>query len=239
MTMAKRNRFGFLSTNLLKIIAIAAMISDHASVIFLGEQTTLWRNIGRLAFPIFAFLIAQGALHSKNKLKYLLRLIAFAFISEVPYDLAFGSSYFDMSGQNVYFTLSLGLISVIILDFLMQHRVGILGILSTALCGFGAAYLNSDYGFMGVVVITLMFVFSEASQSVKYIGFALSAFMTAIAYVPLTSVYFIPAQLPAVFSAVPISLYSGKHGKKMNKYIFYIFYPAHILVLYLIKQFLL
>lgn len=239
MTMTKRNRFGFLSTNLLKLIAMAAMLADHASVIFLGEHTTVWRNIGRIAFPIFAFLIAQGAIHTKNRLKYLFRLVLFAFISEVPYDLAFGSSYFDMESQNVFFTLSLGLVSIFMLGFFQKNKVGILGLVTTAVCGLGAYYLNSDYGFMGVVVITLMFVFSAASQSVKYIGFAMSALMTAISYVPVINIFFIPAQLPAVLSAVPIAFYNGKPGKKMNKYIFYAFYPAHILVLYLIKNYVL
>lgn len=239
MRMAKKNKFGFLSTNLLKFIAMAAMVCDHGSVIFLGEHTTIWRNIGRIAFPIFAFLIAQGAIHTKNKLKYLLRLVAFAFISEVPFDLAFGTGWFDMNSQNVYFTLSLGLISVFILDFLQEHRVGILGIASTVICGLGAYYLHSDYGFMGVVVITMMFLFTKASPSVKYVGFALSAFMTSIAYVPPITVGYISAQLPAVISALPISLYNGKAGRKMNKYFFYAFYPAHILILWFIKQYIL
>lgn len=235
MKMAKKNKFGFLSTNLLKLIAMAAMVSDHASVIFLGEETTLWRNIGRLAFPIFAFLIAQGAIHTKNKLKYMLRLAAFALISEVPYDMAFNGTYLEFTSQNVYFTLFLGLLSVIILDFLQDHRIAFLGIFSTVICALGAYYIHSDYGFMGVVVITMMFLFSKASPSVKYVGFALSSFMTAIVYMPPLYVGFISAQLPAVLSAVPISLYSGKAGRKINKYIFYAFYPAHILILYLIK----
>ncbi len=237
MKMAKKNRFGFLSANVIKILAMAAMVIDHGSVVFLGEGTTVWRNIGRIAFPIFAFLIAEGAVHTKNRLKYLLRLIAFAFISEIPYDLAFGSSYFDTSKQNVYFTLALGLISIYAFDFFQKHSISVFGIITTAACSLGAFYLNSDYGFMGVVVITLMFIFSQSPQSVRYIGFALCAFMTSIVYVPLLNVGFIPAQLPAVFSAVPISLYNGKRGRKMNKYIFYAFYPAHFLLLYLLKEF--
>ena len=73
MKMAK-SKTGFLSANALKIIAMAAMVIDHASVIFLGPQTTVWRCIGRISFPIFAFLIAEGAVHTKNKLKYFLTI---------------------------------------------------------------------------------------------------------------------------------------------------------------------
>lgn len=236
--MAKKNKVGFLSTNLLKIIAITAMVVDHASVIFIGGQPTIWRDIGRIAFPIFAFLIAQGAIHTKNRLKYLLRLVAFSVISEVPYDIAFKGTYFETTSQNVYFTLALGLISVYLLDFLRSHKLGILGFVTTAICGLGAYYLHSDYGFSGVVVITLMFVFASASPSVKYVGYAISAFMTTIYYAPVLYIGFIEAQLPAVFSALPIALYSGRPGKKTNKYIFYAFYPVHILILWLIKKYI-
>lgn len=236
--MAKKNKVGFLSTNLLKIIAITAMVSDHASVIFIGGQPTIWRDIGRIAFPIFAFLIAQGAIHTKNKLKYLLRLVVFSVISEVPFDLAFNGTYFETKSQNVYFTLALGLISIYILDFLRSHRLGILGFVTTALCGLGAYYLHSDYDFSGVVVITLMFVFASASSSVKYVGYGLSAFLTTIRYAPVLYIGFAEAQLPAVFSVLPIALYSGRPGKKMNKYIFYAFYPVHIFILWFIKKYI-
>lgn len=234
--MSKKSKYGFLSSNVLKIIAVIAMIVDHSAVIFSLEPSALFRGIGRLAFPIFAFLISEGAVRSKNKLKYILRLIIFAFISEIPFDLAFGESWFDMKNQNVYFTLVLGLLSCIAYDFLRKKKLGILAFVSTFIFGLGAFFLHSDYGFMGVVVITLMAVFSSSAPSVKFIGITLSAFMTSIVYVPPLGIGFLQAQLPAVLSGVPLSLYNGKRGKRVNKYVFYAFYPAHILVLYLIKQ---
>lgn len=233
--MAKKSKFGFLSSNVLKVIAVIAMVIDHSAVVFSLEPMALFRGIGRLAFPIFAFLIAQGAVRSKNRLKYILRLTVFAFISEIPFDLAFGESWFDMKSQNVYFTLTLGLLSCITYDFLSKKNLGILALVSTFIFGLGAFFLRSDYGFMGVIVITLMAVFSSAAPSVKFIGLTLSAFMTSIVYMPPLGFGFLQAQLPAVLSAVPLSLYNGKRGKRVNKYIFYAFYPAHILVLFLIK----
>lgn len=234
--MAKKSKFGFLSSNVLKIIAVIAMVIDHSAVVFSLEPMSVFRGIGRLAFPIFAFLIAQGAVRSKNKLKYILRLVLFAFISEIPFDLAFGDSWFDMKNQNVYFTLVLGLLSCIAYDFLRKKNLGILAFVSAFIFGLGAFFLHSDYGFMGVIVITLMAVFSSAAPSVKFIGLTLSAFMTSIVYTPPLGFGFLQAQLPAVFSAAPLSLYNGKRGKRVNKYVFYAFYPVHILVLYLIKQ---
>lgn len=233
--MASKNKAAFISSNFLKIIACILMVIDHAAVIFIGEAPSLWRGIGRLSFPIFAFMIAEGAIRSKNRLKYVLRLLVFAVISEIPYDWGFKGVFLEWENQNVYFTLTLGLISVIILKELTKRHLGILAVISTLILGFGAFFIKSDYGFMGVVVITLMGVFNMTKANSKYIGYALSALLTTIAFVPPLTIGFIPSQFYAVFSAIPISLYNGKRGKKINKYIFYIFYPAHILILALIK----
>ncbi len=236
--MAAKNKFGFLSSNALKFIAMAAMVIDHASVIFLGPETNIWRNIGRIAFPIFAFLIAEGAVHTKNKFLYAARLFAFCVISEVPFDMAFNGTYLEFTKQNVFFTLFLGLISVYVLDFLRKRGLGILGIISTLACSLGALFLSSDYGFMGVVVITLMYMFSTVKTGVKYLGFALSGLMTSIVYIFPLSFGFIPAQVYASLCFIPLSLYNGKRGRKMNKYFFYAFYPVHIIILYFIKMFI-
>lgn len=233
--MAK-SKTGFLSANALKIIAMAAMVIDHASVIFLGPQTTVWRCIGRISFPIFAFLIAEGAVHTKNKLKYALRLGLFCIISEVPYDIAFHGEYLEFSGQNVFFTLFLGLLSVYALEFLRSKRLGASGLITTFGFGFVAASLSSDYGFTGVVVITLMYMFSTVKTGVRYLGFALSGLLTCFVYIYPFDIGFASAQVYAVLCVIPLALYNGKRGRKMNKYIFYVFYPAHILILYLIKM---
>lgn len=236
--MAAKNKFGFLSSNLLKIIAMTAMVIDHASVIFLGPEPTIWRNIGRISFPIFAFLIAEGALRTKNKPLYALRLLAFAVISEVPYDMAFNGAYLEFTGQNVFFTLFLGLIAVYFLQFFGKKNIAILGVVTTYALGFLAGMISSDYGFMGVVVIVLMYMFSTVKTGVRYIGFALAGLITSVVYVFPLQFGFIPSQVYALFCFIPIALYNGKRGRRMNKYVFYAFYPVHILILYVIKTYI-
>ena len=236
--MAAKNKFGFLSSNLLKIIAMAAMVVDHASVIFIGPETNVWRHIGRIAFPIFAFLIAEGAVHTKNKFLYAARLLAFAVISEVPFDMAFNGTYLEFTKQNVFFTLFLGLISVYCLDFFRKKSLDALGIITTIICGLGAFFLKSDYGFMGVIVIALMYMFSTVKTGVRYLGFALTGLMTSIVYVFPLSFGFLQSQVYAALCFVPLSLYNGKRGRKMNRYFFYAFYPVHIIILYFIKMFI-
>ncbi len=234
--MAAKKKFGFLSSNALKLIAMAAMVIDHASVIFLGPEPNVLRSIGRIAFPIFAFMIAEGAVHTKNKLRYAVRLLVFCAVSEVPYDMAFNGEYLEFFKQNVFFTLFLGLISVYCLDFFRKNRLGVLGVITTVACGLGAHFLSSDYGFMGVVVITLMYMFSTVKTGVKYLGFALSGLMTVFVYIFPLNIGIVPSQVYAAFCVIPLALYSGKRGKKMNKYFFYAFYPAHILILYFINM---
>lgn len=234
MKMAK-GKLKFLSANGLKIIAMAAMVIDHASVIFIGPETNVWRCIGRISFPLFAFLIAEGAVHTKNKLKYASRLLLFAFISEVPYDIAFNGEYLEFSGQNVFFTLFSGLISVYMLDFLRSKRLGFLGVFTTLGMGLVATFLASDYELMGVVVITLMYMFSTVKTGARYLGFALTGLLSCFVYKYPFDIGIATAQIYAALAAIPLAFYNGKRGRKINKYFFYLFYPAHIIILYVIK----
>ena len=177
MRMAKRNN-GFLSANALKLIAVVTMATDHISVIFNGTETTILRDIGRISFPIFAFLIAEGAMHTKNKAKYALRLLAFAFISEIPFDIVFNGTWLEFRKQNVFFTLFFGLIAIYILDFLRKKHLGALGVVTTLGCGVIVSLLSGNYGFMGVIVIALMYMFSSVKTDVRYLGFALAGLIT-------------------------------------------------------------
>lgn len=235
--MAKKSRYGFLSSNALKLIAIISMLIDHTGVVFFGSHP-LMRGIGRLAFPIFAFLIAEGARHTSSPVKYCLRLLAFAVISEVPYDLAFHGTMLEFTNQNVYFTLLLGLVSCLILRFLQRRKLGVIALVTTLALGIGAAYLASDFGAMGVAVITLMYVFGDSAPSSRFAGLTLTGALTSISYVPLTQFFFIPPQLPAAFAGIPLTFYNGKRGRKMNKYVFYLVYPLHLLVIALVDKIL-
>ena len=235
--MAKTNK-GFLSASALKVIAVASMIVDHGSVV-LTNSTPVWpRFIGRLAFPIYAFLLAEGVRHTKSKAKYLLRMLLFAFLSEIPFDWALYGNPFNFDKQNVYFTLLLGLCSAMILQVLLERRLGFLGVFSTLLFSVAAMFLKSDYGFMGVVVITLMFMFGGIKGSARNAGIACACAMTCFTVTYPFNVGFNILQIYATAATLPIALYSGKRGFKMNKYVFYFIYPIHLLILLLIKHLL-
>ncbi|MBE6716727.1 MAG: hypothetical protein E7573_07385 [Ruminococcaceae bacterium] len=249
----KTASFRGLSGSVLKMIAMAAMLTDHISVVFFGPDMTVLRLIGRMAFPIFAYLIGEGVRYSKDIKKYALRLFIFALISEIPYDMAFSGSFFSFEKQNVYFTLLAGLISVVILRKLKEHKLGFLGIFTTALVAVVPLVIASDYGFMGVVIITLFYVFGGSAGFIRAGGFLLccaaSCFAIVLISPDMIGLDMIPFSIPipgivssqiySILAVIPLMLYNGEKGFKMNRYFFYAFYPVHILILGIIGMFIL
>lgn len=243
----------------LKIIAITAMVCDHASVVFMPGQFTLLRVIGRLGFPIFAFMIAQGAAKTRSIPKYMLRLLVFGVISEIPFDFVLfseGKNPFDFGGTNVYFTLLAGLFAIYcIRTFKEKYRALIpAGIILSLLFAWA---VNTDYSVPGTVCIILFYLFSSCKKPMKIFGYTLAVISVCLTFatlpdcleaagansLPLTDVLkkipatltVNPLELPAFLSLPFIILYNGEKGANFNKYFFYAFYPGHIVVLYLIS----
>lgn len=227
-----------LSGSTLKLIAIITMLIDHIGAGILGRFLNIehWqnesllqaylvmRNIGRIAFPIFCFLLVEGFLHTSDRKKYALRLGAFALISEVPFDLAFNSKVVEFGYQNVFFTLFLGLLTVAAYHELAEKKVQwnswvrILAGILVVLLGMGVAeLLRTDYGALGVLAVMVLYILRNRRMVQAAVGY----------------LYFCswePTSLPAF---ILIAVYNGKRGWKL-KYFFYAFYPVHLLLIYLI-----
>ncbi len=239
--------FGGLTSNMLRIIAVVLMISDHiwATYMSFGNWMTY---IGRMAFPIFAFQIAEGFVHTSDFKKYALRLLAFALISEIPFNLFYSSRWFNPYHQNVLFTLLLGLLAIYVLDNLKKNfnrRNIAVSLLWIALICVGATLGFVDYGFLGMLTVVMFYVlrdfpFAWLCQLIGMILINVVFFEGQVCPVEIFGRAFeIPYQSFAVFALVPIWLYGGRKGKssKVMQYGFYAFYPAHMLILYLIKHF--
>ena len=236
----------------LKIIAMISMLIDHigASIIENGvlpkvssdsvisgnvaalHTYNVWygvdmvmRFIGRLAFPVFCFLLIEGFLHTRDWKKYTLRLLAFGFISEIPFDLAFHRRFFDFSYQNVFFTLLLGVLVMAGMQYFekkseLSIALNYSGQAVVVIVGMSAAFLmRTDYGAFGVFVIAGLYFLrkQEAWQTV----FGCVAFCW---------------EFTAPLAFIPIRMYSGKRGMDL-KYVFYAFYPVHLLILGLLTKF--
>lgn len=211
---------GFISGGTLKIIAIVSMLIDHTAAVLVDPSTaqyTIMRDIGRLAFPIFCFLLVEGFLHTKNVKRYAIRLGLFAMISEVPFDLAFANSIFNMNHQNVFFTLFIGLLVLITIQQFEHNKIIV--VLSIIIGCLAALFLQTDYSYFGILMILFFYLYQKEQVT------------RAITVILLNVVL---GQWIAGLSLIPISLYNGKRGISL-KYLFYIFYPAHILILYFVR----
>lgn len=182
---------------------------------------TIMRSIGRIAFPIYCFLLVEGLHKSKNIKKYAGRLLAFALISEIPFDLAFKGKLFYFGYQNVFFTLFLGLVTIAVIDYIRKKVTKIFPavILSVAAAAAGiflAVLLHTDYDGIGVAIIIILYIFYKRRVARIVAGC-------------LAFIWEITAPLAFIF----IGFYNGERGKQM-KYFFYAFYPMHLLLLYLV-----
>lgn len=239
--------FGGLTSNMLRTIAVLLMLSDHiwATAMSFGDWMTY---IGRMAFPIFAFQIAEGFVHTKSFKKYALRLLGFAIVTEIPFNFFYSSRFFNPYHQNVLFTLLLGLLAIKVIDGLKKDRSGkniglsalyLFLILVASVIGF------VDYGYLGMLTVVMFYLmrdfpFAWLGQLVGMILLNITFFEGLVFPVEILGKTFeIPSQGFAVFALIPIWLYGGRKGKssKALQYGFYAFYPVHMLVLYLIKYF--
>lgn len=219
-----------MTSNLLKIIALLTMIIDHTGAIIFPSHPEL-RIIGRIAFPIYCFLLIEGYTHTKDVKRYGLRLLLFAFISEIPFDYAFYGGI-SFSHQNIFFTLTLGLFLIYMMDhyFKTNPLTAIIGMIAAV---FLSEFLNTDYGLLGMVYIV---IFYSASNMPKY----------SKLFFTFTMIYIFSATLSfgvqpyAVLSTFFIAAYNGKKGASMGmlKYGFYAAYPLHLLILYGIQLYI-
>ncbi|MCI9173687.1 MAG: hypothetical protein HFH49_01910 [Lachnospiraceae bacterium] len=213
--MAER-KFG-LSGFALKWIAMISMLIDHTGAVLFPQYIQM-RIIGRLAFPIYCFLLVEGAVHTSDIRRYEIRLLLFALASELPFDLAFYTRA-DFRHQNVFFTLFLGLVVV---EQYQKRRQKLSSFLIFIAAMALAEILHTDYGAAGIVFILLFYLLYQYKTG-KQAVFAAANFL----------MYGTSVQAYAGLAAFPMLFYNGTRGPSM-KYFFYVFYPLHLLILWLI-----
>lgn len=230
----------------LKLIAIVTMFIDHIGAVVIENgilrnpnidltttimgitQVRFWgyidfalRTVGRLSFPIFCFLLVQGFVHTRNLKHYSMRLLIFALVSEVPFDLALYGEWYHPEYQNVLFTLLLGL------WVLSAYKKAYGDPLKQALAiiaGCGAAvFLRCDYNIIGIALILIFYIYRDNHK----IQSLLAGFLAA-----LESAYCLGAGALSLFA---IRNYNGERGKNSLSKLFYWFYPVHLLLLYILS----
>lgn len=226
-----------MNRNVLKIIAVVSMLIDHIGG-YLFNNNIVCRVIGRLAFPIFAFFIAEGMKYTRNRKKYILTLLVFAVISQIPYTLL--RETFKL---NILFTFLISISLILLVEKLRTFNVGesffkTLGILllliSIFICCviFGDVLGYIDYSTLGVLLIV---VFYFAKSPLRLILGSIIIVLMPLKTVLFNGFSFVNFhQIFALISILMLFIYNNKKGKFNLKYFFYIFYPSHLMVLWVI-----
>lgn len=231
-------RFRILSGSALKLIAIITMLIDHTAFVLLTQYPPameplfyigasgysvyrICRDIGRVAFPIFCFLLVEGFLHTKDRKKYGRNLFMFACISEIPWNFMFENTWYYKK-QNVFFTLLLGYLAFCAIErFRENERLQFLSVL--LLFGISVC-LQADYGWKGYIFLLIMYLLRNYKASQAIVGSC-----------------WLQYEWKACFAFLSINMYNGQRGfirGKAAKYFFYIFYPLHITVLVILRNLL-
>ncbi len=228
-----------MSAFVLKVIALISMACDHSSYVLFGHFSFL-NYIGRMAFPIFAFQISEGYIHTKNLKNYLLRLFTFALISQAPFML-FTSMYSSQFSLNIFFTLFLGLFAITVFDMLYKldyknkgiHYLYILiGFIFVVFTAIVSNALHCDYGYYGIAIIFIFYLLKKHKilMNLAFIICTVLYYLRNLLYSSNFEIYLwiiVFTCLPLVF----INLYNNKKGKD-TKYFLYLFYPIHLLILW-------
>lgn len=253
-----------MSGSRLKWIAIVTMFIDHigASLVEYYLRVNDWaaagagahafyynldqilRSIGRIAFPLFIFLLVEGFFHTSSRIKYLIRLAAFSAISDIPFDLALflsnaqvkSGTYLTTAHQNVFFTLTLGFLGMLLAEKLQERfknrAAAIIGLaIAFAAAGYAAELLCTDYGAAGTTAIIAAYAIKKYGVLSGRFPAETEMWVTVVILALMSNAIEAVAFIDVLF----IRKYDGTRGKTLNKYFFYIFYPAHLFVLFLIK----
>lgn len=215
------------SGSTLKIIAIVSMVIDHCAYFLMDNDTVLYevmRCVGRIAFPVFAFLIVEGFAYTKKRMRYFVQLLVFAVISEVPWYLLNGAD----GTHNVMFTLALGVAALAILEKLKENGI-LCGVAILSIACF-ATWSGVDYEWRGILMIVVLNLLRNQNTNLP---FPYGRMMQILCAFPLMMHY---GSIGALLACVTIFLYDGTRGfikGNMAKYGFYAFYPLHLGFIYL------
>lgn len=227
--MTSKLKFRGFTASGLKWIAICSMVIDHFAVAIFQQSTMynystyrILRDIGRIAFPIYCFLLVEGFFKTSNVNKYITRMFVFALLSEIPFDMAVYGKIFYPQGQNVFWTLTFGLCTIYVLDKIKGPGIG------RALAQFGvvcvqmafAQVMEVDYHYRGIFFIAMFYYCKFMQDWVRnVIGVIVFAY-----------------ERTAPLAFIPIQLYNGQRGMKL-KYFFYLVYPVHLLIFGIIRMY--
>lgn len=230
-----------MSGNQLKILALVAMTIDHIGVV-LFPQLEILRIIGRLAYPIFAYMIAEGCFYTRNKKRYLAGIVLLGCACQAVFFDAMGSLE-----QSILTTFALGIVTVYALQLAEERRdaIGVLALAGALLLDAGACYgmpmllsgtdYSIDYGFFGVLLPAICYaprIFCKNADDAKRRWITLACCGLGLVLVSLEIMGVLRVQWWSLAALVLLAFYNGTRGKWRMKCLFYVYYPAHLVVIW-------
>ncbi len=228
-------KYECISGSVLKVLAVVTMITDHIASLLIQDDTWMldlpvkyidaiyyvMRTVGRMAFPLFAFLLTEGFIFTGDRKKYGIRLFVFALLSEIPWDLSHSGTFFNLSNQNVFITLFLGYLGLCVIERLEEKKEikDVFLLLGLLLASFLS---RADFGSSGFGFILMLWLLRKLPLQRAVVGtcFLSGGWRSGLAF-------------------IPICLYNHKRGfikGPVLKILFYAIYPLHLLILFLIKK---
>lgn len=234
MDTVKKPRFG-LTNNQLKIVAMVSMLLDHVGLLFF-PGVSIFRILGRIAFPIFAYMIAEGCRYTKNRWKYLGMIAGMGIVFQIVYFVAMQSLY-----QGILVTFSLAIITIYSIDGILHSKKTWGRLAAVGALAFVAVFVfvlpqiltgtdfDIDYGVWGILLPVIVYFMPSRPWQ---IGGACALLLTRAIYYGVFANPLVPVQWWSLLTIPLLALYNGERGKAKMKYVFYIFYPAHLVILY-------
>ena len=232
MDTVKKPKFG-LTNNQLKIIAMVSMLLDHVGLLFFPD-IEIFRILGRIAFPIFAYMIAEGCRYTKNRVKYLGMIAGMGIVFQIVYFVAMRSIY-----QGILITFSLAIVLIYAIDGFVKSQKILVRLASLFAILFVIAFVvvlphflantdfDIDYGVWGILLPVLVYFMPSRPWQIG--AASLFLFIRVLYYIFVVPM---PVQVWSLLTIPLLALYNGERGKAKMKYVFYIFYPAHLVILY-------
>lgn len=221
-------KFRILDGTSLKLIAMVSMILDHLGDNFFSGR--LWmRSLGRIAMPIFAFCVAEGFIHTRDRKKYLLRMGLFALVSEIPFDLVTAGKLLEFGHQNIMATFFWAILGLLCFEKVREKTADKLkpaaGIFVLLFFTAASLPLGLDYNLLAVGLIFLFYLLRNKSQELQ-----IAAGMVFHTLLRNVGLYWF-----GLLGFLPLFLYNGQRGRGL-KWLFYLFYPGHLLLIYLLLR---
>lgn len=230
-----------ITSSTLRIIACLAMIVDHifAHLLKGSDFYSAGRMVGRVAFILFAYMIGQGMIYTHSKFKYIGRLLILALISEPLFDLCNFDELYNFTYQNTIWTLLLGAIAIWALQSFLDKPFIVSVIV--ALCAGTAFLIKTDYSAAGVVLVVLLYIFRYDILKAATFGFLIFVFLLGLSHTAniggaISSIE--EAFMDEIFGLTAFILlyfYEGKKGVKIPKFLYYLVYPAHLAIIFIIR----